>query len=176
MKNKLGISSLTEYIKSHSALFILLFIGWLLFTWNFTYTSMLIGIMASSLLTVSSSFFFSSDKDKRDANPGLLSILKLLFRLIYEIYIASFSYIITIVKHDNNPTITEIYLDTDNPLSVTLISNAITLTPGTITVDTDGNKILVLSIKDDEAEGESITKDIKHKFERLLTNKHAKRG
>src|SRR6056297_514082 len=88
--------------------------------------------------------------------------------LIKEIYISSFSYIKRIIKKDCQPFITEVELEVKDPLIITIISNSITLTPGTITVNAEGNKLTVLSLKDCKDGPETVRKEIRENFERYF--------
>jgi len=91
-----------------------------------------------------------------------------LIRLIGEIFVSSFSYLARIIKKDSIPIIVEVELVVEDPLLIAIIANSITLTPGTITVDIDENKLTVISLKDIKSSEESIRKEIHEKFESYL--------
>jgi len=99
--------------------------------------------------------------DKKVLIPYTLNLFK-------EIYLSSFSYIKRIIKKDCQPFITEIELKVKDPLVIAIISNSITLTPGTITVNADGNKLTVLSLKDCKEDQETVRKEIRDNFERFF--------
>jgi len=88
--------------------------------------------------------------------------------LIKEIYLSSFSYLKRIIKKDCQPFITEVQLEVDDPLIVAIISNSITLTPGTITVNAERNKLTVLSLKDCRSDQETVRREIRENFEKYF--------
>lgn len=64
--------------------------------------------------------------------------------LLTKIYSSGFSIIPYIVRGKSNPRFVEIYTDLESNVDLVVLSNSITLTPGTITVDLDGHKLLIL--------------------------------
>jgi len=88
-----------------------------------------------------------------------------LLRLIGEIFKSSVSYIARIIKKDSIPIVVQVELRVDDPLVISIIANSITLTPGTITVDVDENKLTVISLKDINSSRESVIDEIHEKFE-----------
>lgn len=153
--------------KINYKLFILLYAFWILLTLNFQLINLIVGCIASIIVTIFS-YGVLFDTGSKFKFPKALIILRYILILIFEIYKSSFSHMLRIIKKDCNPIIVEVKLDLTDPFLITLISNSITLTPGTITVDTDKNKLTVLSIKDYGENGNRISKDIKEKFEKLF--------
>jgi multicomponent Na+:H+ antiporter subunit E len=72
-----------------------------------------------------------------------------------------------IIKKDCIPCIAEVDLTISDPLFITIISNSITLTPGTMTIDVNDNKLTVLSLKNC-CDYELISAEIKNKFENFF--------
>ena len=70
--------------------------------------------------------------------------------LLTKIYSSGFSIIPYIVSGKSNPRFIEIYTDLDSNVDLVVLSNSITLTPGTITVDLDGQKLLILWLNAEE--------------------------
>ena len=64
--------------------------------------------------------------------------------LLTKIYSSGFSIIPYIIRGKSNPKFIEIYTDLESNVDLVVLSNSITLTPGTITVDLDGHKLLIL--------------------------------
>lgn len=157
-----------ERFKNCFSMLIILFIFWMLFTFDFTISNILTGLFMSGITCAISRNVLKDYKGNRLKIPNLIVLIKFFFRLIYEIYKASFIHIVRIIKKDSKPVIVEVDLEVKDPFIITIISNAITLTPGTITVDTDKNRLYVLSIRDDGEKGEQIKKNIKEKFEKLF--------
>ena len=90
------------------------------------------------------------------------------FHLMVQIYIAGFQTIVKIINGRINPDIIEIETDLENDFYICLLANSITLTPGTVTIDKDHNKLLILWL-DCETKNNLIAGDlIKGKFEQIL--------
>jgi len=75
---------------------------------------------------------------------NIFGIIRYSLYLLLEIYKSGLSIIPHIISGHSNPEIIEIYTDLDSNLQVALISNSITLTPGTITMDVQGQRLKVL--------------------------------
>lgn len=154
--------------KLNYKLFIFLYAFWMVLTLNLELINLIVGFIASIIVTIFSASVLYDESESKFKAPKLLTILKFFFRLIFEIYKSSFSHIIRIIKKDCNPIIVEVTLDLTDPYLIMIIANSITLTPGTITVNTDKNKLTVLAIKDQGENGKRIAKDIKEKFEKFF--------
>lgn len=157
--------------KGNYKLCILLFTFWIVLTMNLNLINLVIGLSISIVVTIGSKGILYDKHGFKVKPPSLLNMTKFMIRLMFEIYKSSFSYIIRIIKKDCDPIFVDVYLNTDNPLIITLISNAITLTPGTITVDKDKNKLVVLSIDNPEKKGKDLTEEIVEKYEKILTKR-----
>lgn len=75
---------------------------------------------------------------------NVFGIIRYSLYLLLEIYKSGLSIIPHIISGHSNPEIIEIYTDLDSNLQVALIANSITLTPGTITMDVQGQRLKVL--------------------------------
>ena len=152
-------------IRINYKLLLILYVFWILLTLSFTPINLIMGFMASLIATIASRGVLYDNRLYKYKIPKLRILVKYLIVLLIEIYKSSFSYILRVIKGDCNPVIIEVELEIEDIFVITMIANAITLTPGTITVDTNKNKLSVLSIKD---EGEEVAKNIKEKFEKLF--------
>ncbi|MTI68245.1 MAG: hypothetical protein FH753_16820 [Firmicutes bacterium] len=157
-----------KFIKKSYKLFILLYLFWILLSLNFKITNLLIGGIIS-LLVVFISFGVSfNNKGIKYKLPKAFILIKYSIILFIEIYKSSFAHIKRVLKCDCSPIIIKVKLETKDPFIITIISNSITLTPGTITVDTDGSELTVLCIEDDGENGESYARTIKERFEKIF--------
>lgn len=154
--------------KFNYKLFILLYAFWMILTLNFELINLIVGFITSIIVTIFSASILLDETESKFKTPKFLILLKYFLRLIFEIYKSSFSHIVRIINKDCNPIIVKVTLDLKDPYLIMLIANSITLTPGTITVDTDKNKLTVLAIKDYGENGKKISKDIKKKFEKFF--------
>ncbi|RKD30574.1 Na+/H+ antiporter subunit E [Thermohalobacter berrensis] len=152
-------------------LFIVLVIFWIMFTLDFSMWNLIAGVIVSYIISRLSFGIYYDIKGFKIKIPRFTVLIQYSLRLICEIYKASFFHIFRIIKKEYAPMIVEIELSTTDPLIITIIANSITLTPGTITIDSYDNKLLVLSIENDGEFGKSIERNIKDKFESILLRK-----
>ncbi|WP_432666463.1 Na+/H+ antiporter subunit E [Wukongibacter baidiensis] len=152
-------------------LLIILLSFWLLLTFNFSLFNIFIGLVICSLVLIASKGVLYSDNGYIFKRMRILAMVKYLFNLLLEIYKSSFSYIVRIIKKDCEPFIVEVELDVTDPLIISIISNSITLTPGTLTIDVQNNKLTVLTLKDCEDCISLVDKEIKEKFQSFFVEK-----
>ena len=67
-----------------------------------------------------------------------------------------------------NVNVVEVQTKLDNPFYIALLGNSITLTPGTVTMETDGQRLKVIWIDAHTRDPEIAGKEIKGGFEDLL--------
>jgi len=143
----------------------------MLLTLEFTLINIFLAVVISIALNMFAQKFIYTDENGHIKLPNPWSLVHFMTHMIYEIYIASFIHIIRIIKMDHNPVLIKLKLDVENPLIITLIANSITMTPGTITVDADGNELTVLTIRDDPEDIEKLKKTVKEKLEDAFVSK-----
>jgi multisubunit Na+/H+ antiporter MnhE subunit len=151
-------------IKQYKLIFVL-FSFWLLITQKINAANLILGLILSIIATI------ISNRQGTTISPGYKSIIKLtkyFFILIVDIYKASFSLIISIINNDSDPIIIEVDVKIENPIAIMIMANSITLTPGTLTVDTDETKLYILCLKSGHQEVEKTKKEVKERFERYL--------
>ena len=145
--------------------FIILMICWLLFSMKTDIASLLVGA-AASITVIMVSWEFVSEKNTVDI-PGPKILFKYVFILVLHIYRDSFVHIGRIIKNRSMPNIVELEVPTKDPIILTMLSNYITLTPGTITVDVEENILYILDIEGEEA-GEKTKKSILDIYYRIF--------
>ncbi len=91
---------------------------------------------------------------------------KYLFYLILQIYTSGMLSIFRMLQGNTNVGIIEFETELENELYICMLANAITLTPGTVTLDKSGRwlKILCLNYTEGETNGASV----KSNFEQIL--------
>lgn len=99
-------------------------------------------------------------------------LLKYILFLLIEIYKAGISTIIKVFTGNINPGIVEIETSLEDDFSRVILANSITLTPGTVTVDKDDNKLKVLWLDVETKDSEEAGKIIKKNLEKILMNKN----
>ncbi|MFW6298809.1 MAG: Na+/H+ antiporter subunit E [Bacillota bacterium] len=161
---------MVKYIRLRYKLFLLVLIFWFLLALNFRIETIVAGVIISIGVTMGS-FNVLYDEEGYLYHP--IKVRRMILYVGYlfkEIYRAAFLYVYNILFHHYEPVVFDLKLDVDDPVLVGIIANSITLTPGTISIDSDSEKytITVLTIAPPGKSAEALEKEIKDKFERLL--------
>jgi len=141
---------------------------WLILNENVSWYLFFIGVLLGSLSLVFIRYFLKIRYSDRKEFIKLGAIPLYVLYLIPLIYKAGFVTLLKIITGDIKPGVVEIKTDLKNETYRCLLANAITLTPGTITVDKNDDKIKVLWLdcKSDDCviAGEQIKGDLEKIF------------
>lgn len=162
-----------RYLLSRYKLFFILLIFWFLLAQNFRIETIIAGILICIAVTIATYNVLYDEKGYLYGGIKLRRLVVYIGFLFKEIYKASFYYVYNLLRHHYEPVIFDIELDVDDPVLMGIISNSITLTPGTITIDTDtkNHVITVMTLAKPGATAEELERPIKESFERLLKQK-----
>ena len=162
-----------QYIRMRYKLFLFLLIFWFLLALNFRIETILAGIFICGIVTIGTYQVLYDDEGYLYQPIRLRTILVYVLFLFVEIYKASFLYVYNLIAHKYEPVVFDIVLDVEDPVLVGIISNSITLTPGTITIDTDTEDhiIEVMTLAEPDANADDLERPIRENFERLLKQK-----
>lgn len=139
-------------------LFLLLFIFWLALTSSLAIESIIIGLIVSALITwYSKNIAFTEEETTIYKLSGIIELIKFMWNLVIEIIHAN----IAVVKIVLNPAlpisprfvVVPIPENLKRDFSKVLYANAITLTPGTLTVDILEEGYLIHAIDEDSGDG-----------------------
>ncbi len=147
---------------------VLLTAVWCVLQEAFSWLNILFGLLVAVFtLFFTNTFVLKEDYSKRYAiRPFML--LWYLVVLIWKIYDAGFHAMAKILTGGVNVNIVEVNTMLDNPFHIALLGNSITLTPGTVTMETDGQRLKVIWIDAHTRDPEIAGKEIKGGFEALL--------
>lgn len=152
----------------NALIIVICIVTWLILKERLDWQNILLGAALGVIALLFNNFVLHHDTGGSTTTVNPLVLPRYLFNLIIQIYVAGFDTIKRIITGDINPEIIEIEANLDNDFYVCLLANSITLTPGTVTVEKEGNKLTVLWLncvtRDKSAAGELI----KGKFERIL--------
>ena len=125
--------------------FFLLIGFWLVLSLSLRPDSLLIGALFSFLVALLSyDFFVKPDEGIRGGTIRTIWLLLVyVFVLLYEMFLASFDVVYRVITMDINPEVVMIKTDIKSDLGIVLLANSITLTPGTITIDIEGDYLYV---------------------------------
>ena len=138
---------------------------WIILSENASWQSALLGLVIA-YASIDFSLRFLPVPAIKDID--LLALALYPFFILWQIYKAGISAIRLIII-GSVVTIAEIETELTNKFAITLLANSITLTPGTITLHTEGNKLIVFWLREPNApkledEGEAIKGDLERKI------------
>lgn len=151
-------------------MYLLYFLLWVIFNGNFTLEIALFGIViAAALFAFTCKFADYSIAKEKKLLRNAFRLLKYVIVLVIEIVKANFAVIHLILseKEEAEPALVTFEADLHTPMGRAALANAITLTPGTITVLLEDNVYTVHCLDESLAEGidESVFADMIKKCE-----------
>lgn len=99
---------------------------------------------------------------------SVVTMVKYPFALIVQIYIAGIQALHRLVTGRVNVDVVEITTTLDDDFRIALLANSITLTPGTVTVERNGDRLSVIWLDCVTTDPEKAGPLIKLNFERML--------
>jgi multicomponent Na+:H+ antiporter subunit E len=159
------------YKRDFLVLVLSLFIFWILLTFDFSYSSLILGLLISILISVPTSALFKHKvkikrKKFREYFYAIEHLIGLISSTVFRVTIANIQLIYQTISLKINPRIVRIKVDLRSDAELALISHLITLTPGTLVIDVQdaddkGSYIYVhFSYLSDKDPGEYIGKTI----------------
>jgi multicomponent Na+:H+ antiporter subunit E len=127
-------------------MYLLYFLLWVIFNGSITLEICLFGIViAAAIFAFTCKFMDYSIEKEKKLFRNALKFLRYVCVLIIEIVKANMTVVHMILseKEEQQPALVHFHSDLKTPIGKTLLANAITLTPGTITVTLDGSDYTV---------------------------------
>ncbi len=137
-------------------MFVLYFMLWVIFNGRLTLEIATFGlIIAGIVLWFTCRYMGYSLKAERKLYGRVLLFVKYVALLVKEIIKANFSVIHLILtqKEEVQPVLVTFHTDLKTPVGKAFLANAITLTPGTITVTLEEDEYMVHCLDEDLTEG-----------------------
>lgn len=144
--------------KKYIILFVTLFLFWLVLSSSFAIESVIIGIVASIAVTIySKDIVFAEEETSLYNFSGLIELVRFVWHLIVEVIKANIG-VVKIVLDPSLPisprfVVVPIPDNLKKNFNKVLYANAITLTPGTLTVDILEEGYLIHALNEDAANG-----------------------
>jgi multicomponent Na+:H+ antiporter subunit E len=160
-------------LKSRITVFILAFLAWLALTGVTRMQEVIAGLIVSLIVSLLAGHLVVTTKKNNSLVKRLLYGILYIFKFIWEMLKANMhvAYIVLHPMLPIKPGIVKIKTKLKKDTSLTMLSNSITLTPGTLTVDVDPKEqSLYIHWIDVESEDvDTNTKNVGGRFEPLLT-------
>jgi multicomponent Na+:H+ antiporter subunit E len=141
-------------IKSFVLTTIIMFIFWLMLSWNFEPFSLIIGAICSLLVAYWSHDLLIGEPDFGITLRRYLSLAKFIPWLLWQILLANLNvvYLTLNPKDLIEPTLIRFNPDLQTDMGVVILANSITLTPGTVTIVANQQEFVVHAITQKHAE------------------------
>lgn len=137
-------------------MFVLYFVLWIIFNGQITLEICVFGILIAALLFAFACRFMDYNMEKDlQIYRKLGKILQYIFTLVWEVVKANLGtvHLILTQREEIQPVLVSFHSDLTGPVAQTLLANAITLTPGTITVSLENGDYTVHCLDESLAEG-----------------------
>lgn len=155
---KTFIKTMWGDITSNTEVIIVLTLVWLILFEQFSLLVLVSGIILSVLVVLFTDRFLLKGNYEHSYVIGLGTLIRYFFRLLWEIVLAGIHVIPSIVTGKAYVEIISVETKLTDELLIDLIANAITLTPGSVTVDKKGSLLKVLVLNPDiPEEGDART-------------------
>ena len=141
-------------IKSFVLTTIIMFIFWLMLSWNFEPFSLIIGAICSLLVAYWSHDLLIGEPDFGITLRRYLSLAKFIPWLLWQILLANLNvvYLTLNPKDLIEPAVIRFNPDLQTDMGVVILANSITLTPGTVTIVANQQEFVVHAITQKHAE------------------------
>ena len=134
-------------------MYLLYLLLWIIFNGNFTLEIFLFGlVIAGVMLAFTCKFMDYSLQKEKNIYKKIFLFFKYICLLLKEIVKANINLILT-QKEEINPVLVHFHSDLKTSTGKALLANAITLTPGTITVTLEDSSYTVHCLDENMAEG-----------------------
>jgi len=144
--------------------------GWLLFTWSIDPGSLLAGAAASLVVaSLTYTIFVEEQEAGRRAHlfrPHMMIVFLLV--LVFNMYVASFQVLYRIIRGKINPGVVHFRTHLKTDIARVAMTSAITLTPGTITLNLDDDHLVVHWLDTRTTHSRYAGELIKGTYEKLL--------
>lgn len=151
-----------------------LIIFWFVLNGELNMRQLVSAIFCSGLTVYLTSEVFSRSGSQPVKIPPAWRIIWFLGIVLIEIFKAAYNHIIRILSGEGKAKIFRIYLDITDEFAVAMIANAITLTPGTITLGIEGNKLVVVGYAKNRDEVKLLKETVLKDFQKPFLYKEAK--
>jgi len=145
-----------------------LFLFWLLLTGRFDARMIVTGVLSVGITLSFYRRFLSYFNLEPVAAAGFFRILWFSSRVLQDIFVSAWVHMKRVVYGAPSPELFTVKLSLEAPMLVALIANAITLTPGSMTVEVNGSELTVLAFVDGEEEIEAFRRQVHTRYEQVL--------
>lgn len=157
---------LTRFLISSAVLYLV----WLIFTASLEPFSLFAGALGSVFVAALTydEFIASHEASLNSFMPRPLMLILYLLLLLYALYASSFKLLAAVFTGGINPRIVHFRTRIKSDLGRMVLSNSITFTPGTITIDLNDDHLIVHWIFCNTSNSRAAGEQVKGRLENLL--------
>jgi len=157
-------------MKKKIFVFLLLLFVWVLLALPFDIQNFLLGVFVSLFTTLVFGDAVPDDVLKFLSIKRIFAFIKYIFVFLYYMILANLDVMYRVLHPalPIKPGIVKVKTRLTSKFARTMLANSITLTPGTLTVDIEGENLYIHWINVKSADVEEATKIIVEKFEKIL--------
>jgi multicomponent Na+:H+ antiporter subunit E len=155
MSNNKGQEAKPQKTKSFAITAIIMFVLWVILSWNFDPVLLSMGVFCSLLVAYWSHDLLISEPDFGLTIRRYLSLAKYIPWLLWQIVLANLNLVyLTLNPRDIiEPIVIQFNPELQTDMGVVMLANSITLTPGTVTIVGNRQEFIVHAITQKDAEG-----------------------
>ncbi len=146
--------------------YIALFIFWLVLSGDIGARSLILGVPAVFFVLLISEMSFRRYASRHVFIQYHYHILWFFIIVLFEIFKAAYEHIERVLSGDDKSVIFDVELCVQDEFAVALIANAITLTPGTLTMQVHDQTLTILGFAQTDAQILEIESTILNKFQK----------
>lgn len=133
-------------------MFVSLFAFWIILSGELNKRQMIMGAFSALTVMIISDILLNKLRSSRVKVQRAYKILWFAYLVAIEIFKAAYEHIIRVLSASEQLRVIHVSLDVRDEFSIAMISNAITLTPGTVTVEVSYNRLTVIGFANTEKE------------------------
>ncbi|MCH4887312.1 hypothetical protein EZV73_07000 [Acidaminobacter sp. JC074] len=141
-------------------LYILMIFFWIVLNGNADLATIISGTIFSVVIIKMTYHIMFELDDNILKLPPIWRFIWFGFIVLISIIKSSISHVIRILKNEQDYVTFDVHLDTKNAVIITLIANAITMTPGTITLDVEDNILKIVGFSRSEKDVRDMVNEI----------------
>ncbi len=146
----------------------LLTIVWVVYNESANLATVGLGVVLGFIALILTDKFVLKDDYRENYHVNMIAILKYIPFIFLQIYISGFDAIYRVFTGHVNVGVVEIKTKLPTEFQRSLLSNAITLTPGTVTLDQDEEDMTIIWLDCSTPDPDEAGETIKGSFERIL--------
>ncbi len=150
--------------------FINLYGFWIILSGDFSRRVLVTGAISAIFVMIVADYSLRHFQSEHVIIRHHYHILWFFWIVLIEIFLAAYQHIQRVLAGEDRSVIFELELNISDEFAIALIANAITLTPGTLTMQVHNQTLTILGFAESDSEVEDIKKVILEKFQRPFLN------